>query len=431
MTARTASRVLARLGVVSLASAALVAGGVAAGATAVPAQVDITVGDIAASRPAAGGWFVDNQGSGGSTGGAFSITQDGPGNDAAMKLSVSTTSDAVYIFNGFALGSGPRDIPALLTGASYDYAGLNVNFQLQLVFTPSDPAYGPGGSTQCASAVAWGLSADPAACYTALKWEPYVRPGTAAWTHVDLSVDSAAQSSTSTGGWVSSKRLGQYPGNVSNGQLMSTYLDEIADYEVTAFVFGIGTGTPGPDSAYLKSYTIGGTSYGFAPTATPPATPPAADSDALLQLIDDAGVDVAADTAKFDAGTDLTKLDVSSPIDAVFAGWSDPSDAFVDVYAYSTASYLGTFPVVGGDVMLTGLDLSALAPGGHHLLLRGQSSDALAVVAFSVLAAAAPDPALAATGVEAGLVSGAALLLLVVGGVLLGVARRMRRSITA
>jgi LPXTG-motif cell wall-anchored protein len=424
--ATTPARVLSRLGVASLAAAALLASGAISGASATPTQVEVTVDDIATSRPAGDGWFVDNAGSGGSTGGTFAVTKDGPGNDLAMKLGVTTSSDLVYLYNAFAPGTGPRDIPALLAGASYDYAGVNVNFQLQLVFTPADAAYGPSGATPCTSAVAWGLSSDPAACYTVIKWEPYAQPGTAAWTHVDLSADTAAQSSTSTGGWVSSKRLGQYAGNVSNGQLMSVYLGQMADYEVTAFAFGIGSGTPGPANGYVKSYTIGGTTYGFASTPAPPAPAPATDTDALLELIDDQAVDVVADTASFAAGAaDLTGLDVSQPIDAVFADWKDASDSYVDVYAYSTAVYLGSFPVVGGNVVLTGLDLSGLAPGAHHLLLRGQGSGAVAVVAFTALAADG-DPQLAATGAEIAAGSALAAALLLAGGVLLVIRRRAR-----
>lgn len=424
MNPATTTRVLARLGVAFLATGALVASG-AIGAAAAPGDVTITVDDLASARPATGGWFVDSAGSGQT----FAVTQDGPGGDTAMKLGVSSTSDKVYVYNTFGPGSRSTDIPALLTGASYDYAGINVNFQVEVIFEPTDVAlYGPAGTSRACTPAStwygWGLTADTDWCYTVLKWEPYVSPGVASWTHVDLSNDTAAQSSTSRGGWVSSKNLGQYVGNVSNGELMSTYLGQMTDYEVTAFAFGVGSGTPGPAAGYLKSYTMGGIEYGFAAVPGAPAPAPAVDTDALLQLIIDDGVDVDADTAAFGAGSgNLDALDVSKPFDAVYSGWSDPSDAFVDVHAYSTASYVGTFPVIGGNVVLTGLDLSALSAGGHHLLMRGQTSGAVAVIAFT-----AATMQLAATGAEAALASGAALALLVAGGALFVTARRLRAT---
>ncbi len=429
MTPVATTRVLSRLGVASLAAAALVASGASLGAAAAPSRIDVTVGDIASARPASGGWFFDKAGAA-----SFEVTKDGPGNDLAMRLGVTEESDKVYLYDAFGAGSRPHDIPALLTGASYDYAGTNVNLQLEVIFKPNNgKLYGPSGTSKACTPAStwygWGLTNDPEWCYTVLKWEPYVRPGVASWTHVDLSVDRAAQSSTSTGGWVSSKNLGQYPGNVSNGQLMSSYLGQVADYEVTAFAFGIGSGTPGPQTyGYLKSFTLGGTTYGFAPTAAVPAPVPAADTDALLDLIDSASVDVAADTASFGVpGADLAQLDVSSPFDAVFSDWSDPSDTFVDVYAYSTATFLGSFPVVGGSVVLTGLDLSGLAPGSHHLLLRGQGSGAIAVVAFTARAAAGgPGTGLAATGADPLLPVSAALLLLLAGAALVGLRARRR-----
>ena len=398
--------ILARLGVASVAAAALVMSGSVVGAAAAPTQIDVQEGDVATTRPADGGWFVDNEAGNGSHDGTFEVTKDGPNNDVAMKLGVyhnpgpgeGPPRDKVYLYNTFGPGERPTDIPALLQGASYDYAGVNVNFQLEVVFQPKDDQYGPPNpgeapqSPECASAVDWGVSDDPDWCYTTLKWEPYVSPGVASWTHVDLSVDSAGNSSAKIGGWVAGKRIGSFEQNVSNGQLMSTFLNEMADYEVVSYVFGIGSGTPGPAFGYMKSYTIGGTTYGFAPTAAAPTASPAADTDELLQLIDDEGIDVEADTAAFGVGGgDLDELDVSEPLDGVYENWAGASDAFVDAYSFSAASYVGTFPVVGGDVVLTGLDLSALGAGTHHLLLIGQTTGTTSVVAFSVAAPAGDD----------------------------------------
>lgn len=390
-----------------------------------PATVQVTASQIASVRPATGGWFADTGGSGGQ----FAVTKDGPENEAAMRLALSTTSDKVYLYNTFGPGSRPDDIPSLLNDASYDYAGTNVNFQIEVIFEPLDvAAHGPAGSSRACTPAStwygWGLTADTDWCYTVLKWEPYVAPGTAAWTTVDLSVDTAAQSSTSRGGWVSSKNLGGYPGNVSNGQLMSDYLAQMADYEVTSFAFGAGSGTPGPAAGYVRQYTIGGTRYSFAPEAAPPAAPPVPDTTQLQELVETEGVDVAADTERFvttgTQNTDLSKVDAALPLHGAYENWTDPSDAFADVYSYSEAVFIGTFPIVGGHVILDGADLSHLEPGVHHLLFRGQTSGTLAVVQFTVVG-------LAATGSEnAGALAAAALLLTAAGVVLLG--SRVRRA---
>lgn len=411
--------------------ATLAAGGAQAAPAIVPTVVEVAASDIAATRPATGGWFFDNDGT--TDDGHFVVAKDGPGNDPAMKLGVPTSTDKVYLYNTFGPGSRPTDIPALLPGASYDYAGVNVNFQIELIFKPLDVAsYGPAGTvaacTSAATWYGWGLTADPDWCYTVLKWEPYVSPGTAAWTHVDLSVDTAAHSASKTGGWVSSKNLGSYPGNVSVGQLMATYLAAIEEYEVTSFAFGIGSGTPGPAYGYLKEYTIGGTTYRFVPEPTTPAAPPAADTDELEDLIADEGLDPETETEQFvttgAVNTDLSQIDAALPLDGAYENWKDPADAFVDVYTYSTPVFIGTFPVVNGDVVLTGADLSHLEPGVHHFLFRGQTTGALAVVRFTVIGLAATGQDAEATMIGAG----AAGLLLAAGAGLLVAARRRRRG---
>ena len=65
--------------------------------------------------------------------------------------------------------------------------------------------------------------------------------------------------------------------------------------------------------------------------------------------------------------------------------WSGSSgDQWVDVWAYSTPTYIGTFPVSNGVLKLTGADLSALAAGDHNLVLVGQTSGASEVMGFAI-----------------------------------------------
>ena len=56
----------------------------------------------------------------------------------------------------------------------------------------------------------------------------------------------------------------------------------------------------------------------------------------------------------------------------------------MDVWAYSTPTYIGTFPVINGVLKITGADLSALAAGDHNLVLIGQTSGASEVMGFAI-----------------------------------------------
>jgi len=65
--------------------------------------------------------------------------------------------------------------------------------------------------------------------------------------------------------------------------------------------------------------------------------------------------------------------------------WSGSSDdQWVDVWSYSTPTYIGTFPVINGVLKITGADLSALAAGNHHLVLVGQTSGANEVMSYEI-----------------------------------------------
>lgn len=128
-------------------------------------------------------------------------------------------------------------------------------------------------------------------------------------------------------------------------------------------------------------------------TRTTPAEPPADDADALDALIRDEGLDVPGATAAFvtppDApNSDLGGLDPSEPLVGELP-WPFVEDSFVDVYAYSVPVYLGTFPVVGGNVQLSA-DISALAPGTHRLVFVGQTTQGLQVMEITVQEADGP-----------------------------------------
>lgn len=96
-------------------------------------------------------------------------------------------------------------------------------------------------------------------------------------------------------------------------------------------------------------------------------------------------------------------------------------DSFVDVYAYSTATYIGTFPVVNGavQVSLTSAQLTALGAGAHTLVAVGQSSGGVNSASFTVTAV------LASTGFDPVVPMGAAAALLVLGGGLMVLRRRI------
>jgi hypothetical protein len=150
-----------------------------------------------------------------------------------------------------------------------------------------------------------------------------------------------------------------------------------------------------------------------------PAPPPAADTAGLEKFIENAGIDVGSATASF--SPPVTGLDPTAPISGTLP-WADSSDSFVDVYGYSTPTFLGTFPVVDGAVQLTGLDVSALAAGGHHLVFIGQTSASVQVMLIT-LAAILP-----ATGADVAAPVTAAIVLILLGIGSLALVRRRRRA---
>lgn len=155
-----------------------------------------------------------------------------------------------------------------------------------------------------------------------------------------------------------------------------------------------------------------------------PAAPPAASSDALAADIL-SGLDVEETTDSFvpsgGPSNPLGSFDSSQSLSGELP-WSDGTDSFVDVYAYSSPVFLGTFPIVNGHVQLNGLDLSGLSAKGHHLVFIGQTSGGIAVMAVYLVAG------LAATGADVALPLGSAALLLLIGAALLVTARRARTA---
>jgi LPXTG-motif cell wall-anchored protein len=150
----------------------------------------------------------------------------------------------------------------------------------------------------------------------------------------------------------------------------------------------------------------------------PAAAAPVANSDGLAAYFASKGV-----TAQSPSTAGLpTSLDPSKPYTAK-VDWA-ANDSFVDVYVYSTPTFVGTFPVVDGVAQITlSADLLAkLAAGSHTLVVTGQSSGAVQAVSLSV-SAVAPVSSLANTGSEATVPALAAALLLLLGAALV-VARR-------
>jgi hypothetical protein len=306
----------------------------------------------------------------------------------------------------------PTDLPALLVGSSFTWAGPNVNFQAEVSFIPTDAAhYGPlGSTTPCPRAI----PGNDLLCWTVLKWNPALTSST--WHVSDLSADTAA--GTSHEGWRNTQQVGIYakPGPTT-GNTLSEYLGQMSSHTVLSFGVALGSGAPAGSQGWVKNLTFGGTSYDFAheKLATPVAPTVTRTADLNTQIANGTITGVAGTTSSFvpsseSVGNPLTSLDPTKPFSGALP-WADASDSFVDVYAYSSPVFIGTFRVVGGKVLMSGLDLSALRLGGHHLVFQGQTSGTISAMAITVAVEllAATGPTAATTGL---LAAGGALLLL-------------------
>lgn len=175
-----------------------------------------------------------------------------------------------------------------------------------------------------------------------------------------------------------------------------------------------------------------------------PAPAPATNSDQLQEQIQSGAVPTIppssfnASDGSAAGNTDLQSLDPSKPLQGEIP-WSDGSDSYVDVYAYSTPVFLGTFPVVNGQVQLnlTPAQLQLLAGGDHDLVFIGQTSGTTMAVAIQlavdgggVTAPSASPQVLANTGASTPVhLSASAIVMLLLGAVALGVARVKRKKL--
>jgi hypothetical protein len=218
---------------------------------------------------------------------------------------------------------------------------------------------------------------------------------------------------------------------------LTTILADLDSQTPRAASIGVDVGRDdvGAGLSQLSSISFLGSTFTFV-LPQPPANPPAASDAALDQLIATQNIDVDATTDTFSIGggtpgDGVSGMDGGKPIDATLPWDPTSGDNFVDVYGYSSPVYLGTFPVVNGKVVLTGLDLSALGDGNHRLVFVGQTSDTVSVVAISIAAAAAggsSTPALAFTGTDATIPTIGGLGLLLLGLAVIAIARTRKQS---
>ncbi|MCU1514875.1 MAG: hypothetical protein JWO10_1965, partial [Microbacteriaceae bacterium] len=140
------------------AIAGFLALGVASSASATsPDDHLVTPAELGSAYAAPGEttWLSDLSG-----GGTNTMTTDSFDGRSSLKMSVPGANGQVNAFKTFGSGVRPTDIPALLAGSSFSYAGNTVNFQIAMFYTPVDIAhYGPQGSTiACTPAVDGGVT---------------------------------------------------------------------------------------------------------------------------------------------------------------------------------------------------------------------------------------------------------------------------------
>jgi len=120
----------------------------------------------------------------------------------------------------------------------------------------------------------------------------------------------------------------------------------------------------------------------------------ATDDTALTELLTTLGISYAG-AASFLLSGDAGGASLSSFVrSGVFQGaltWA-ADDYTVDLYSYSTGVFIGTFPITGGAVQVTGVDLSSRTLGTHTLLFVGNQSGAIVPLRIT-LTAAQPNPA--------------------------------------
>jgi LPXTG-motif cell wall-anchored protein len=428
----TRSLPLAIIGGVALSLLATSAATAAASPTAT-----VTPTDISAANVNGGGWFPDIDA--GHDTGVVQIANRAAGEAPSLDLHLVHTDDNAtlqyrYLTPDMPTDSSTGDFPVLhqlLSNASYTFSGSHVNFQLGIYFKPNnEAAYGPAGTVRaCASA---GIDSPSTWCFATIKYEPGISPSS--FTTIDVS-DGFDQGYFAPGGitgsgpqqagWWRSKQIGQYgpqgsPDNVSLNDMLS----QISDLKVYGIGVSIGQDIGTPES-WVRDVSFGGATYDFGPTAAPAAAPGLPDSSAVEDYVETHGVTTdftPAPDATESSNSDLSQFDPTKPLSGDLP-WAGDGDTYVDVYAYSTAKYVGTFPVVDGKVVIDSADLSFLSTGAHHLVFVGQQTSSLLVANLTVVAAAA-GATLAFTGENAAPALALGGALIVFGGVLFVMRRR-------
>ena len=199
---------------------------------------------------------------------------------------------------------------------------------------------------------------------------------------------------------------------------------------------GVGTDSatylrPPGDIGYLISLKVIGNVIGSAPSTEVFASPTAVVSTPVKPA---AAAPVANSTGiaaylSSNSVTEQTQTSTGLPAGSLTPDASHTAtldwgigDSFVDVYAYSTPTFVGTFPVVNGQVqvVLSAAVLSKLGAGAHTLVITGQTSGSIQAVSLSVAASlAATGPANPVLPLTAG------SLLVLLGAALVFVRRRL------
>jgi len=147
------------------------------------------------------------------------------------------------------------------------------------------------------------------------------------------------------------------------------------------------TFTPTSAQDYQAS-TSASASFSVNEKLAKPVDPPVTSTVELTTAIDKGTIPVVTSSfvpSSQTVSNPLTNLDVSKPFSGALP-WANTQDSFVDVYAYSSPVFVGTFPVINGQVQMSGMNLSALQAGGHHLVFQGQTSRAISAMAITVAA---------------------------------------------
>lgn len=230
--------------------------GVGAASAASPQWV--VAADVLTTRATTGtSWFADKKNNGAFFDGSFSGRQ-------ALVLRDVLVTDGIRILNSYAPGTQQPTISEIASNGGFTYAGAPVNFQIEILYTPANPAvYGPGvAGTGCTPTLVAGT------CYVTLKWQT-IDPGVT-WTTATL--DPAIAYTGTTPGWLSTRQIGSAP---ITGASITTYLTQMNTTTSPPILLGvgvsIGSGTAN-ETAYVETLNYAGAVYNF---GVEPPTPPA------------------------------------------------------------------------------------------------------------------------------------------------------------